>query len=239
MASGFYKGLAKIMDFFGLGKTVKKIVDHYNGDGSYDKARDYLDTHNEEEIDKLLDTNPTGKAVKKTKTFAEPLIDIGTGISDFAKDIKDNIEAETGKLQNDTNKEIAEQNLEFEREKFDYDKALQQQIFEREDTANQRTVNDMRMAGLNPLNMQGTNGAGDVVSTSAPQNQFQMGQTNLMQILDTFFNASLQAKSVMSNNSLQQANANLLNQQAENQRIKNQYEESILASQILDRSADT
>lgn len=46
----------------------------------------------------------------------------------------------------------------------DYMKALQEKIFQREDTAYQRTAEDMRKAGLNPLSMQGTNNAGSAVS---------------------------------------------------------------------------
>ena len=85
------------------------------------------------------------------------------------------------------NSEIAENNLEWQkeafaqnqanwRENFDYQKALQERIFDREDTSYQRTINDMRQAGLNPLAMNGTNGGGEAIATSplqqeAPQNQ--------------------------------------------------------------------
>lgn len=85
------------------------------------------------------------------------------------------------------NSEIAENNLDWQkeafaqnqanwRENFDYQKALQERIFDREDTSYQRTVNDMRQAGLNPLAMNGTNGSGEAIATSplqqdAPQNQ--------------------------------------------------------------------
>ena len=74
---------------------------------------------------------------------------------------------------NATNRNIAEQNLGFQRELQEYNKALQQQIFEREDTSYQRTAQDMLAAGLNPLDMQGTNGAGEVVSQSPLNNGFQ------------------------------------------------------------------
>lgn len=70
---------------------------------------------------------------------------------------------------NELNKGIADENLAFQREKYEYDKALQQQLFEREDTSYQRTAADMAAAGLNPLSMAGTNGSGAVVSTLAPQ----------------------------------------------------------------------
>lgn len=74
---------------------------------------------------------------------------------------------------NETNRNIAEQNLGFQRELQEYNKALQQQIFEREDTSYQRTAQDMLAAGLNPLDMQGTNGAGEVVSQTPLNNDYQ------------------------------------------------------------------
>lgn len=224
MAFSWYGTIKKIGEFFGLDKKVKNmgIID----DDAYNEASDYIDNHTDKEIDKLIQKTPTGGAVLQTRD--DPL---GVGeITDWAKG---QVEASTGDAANKTNKEIAEQNLNFEREKFDYDKALQQEIFQREDTANQRTVNDMRLAGLNPLNMQGTNGAGNVVATSAPHNDFQMQSTQALQLMDTIFNSALQAKATQSNNSLQSANANLLDAQAENQRIKNRYEESILAASVI------
>lgn len=77
-------------------------------------------------------------------------------------------------------KEINDKNLAFQRENLDYQKQLQQTIFDREDTSYQRTVDDMSSAGLNPLTMNGTNGAGEAIATSpldagqAPQNTFAM-----------------------------------------------------------------
>lgn len=73
----------------------------------------------------------------------------------------------SGKKSNDTNKAIAEENLEFQ-------KATQQTEWERQDTAYQRAVQDMYKAGLNPL--AGVNTAESAASV-APQNGYQSDPT--------------------------------------------------------------
>ena len=203
-------------------KKAKDTTVNYLSDNASDEEKSLVNS--------VLGTNEK-HAVDFTKGFVN-------GATDTTDWVKDQIEAETGAGTNETNKEIADQNLGFEREKFDYDKALQEKMFEREDTSYQRTVNDMRMAGLNPLNMQSTNGAGVTVATTAPQNRFSAQSTQALQLMSTIFNSALQAKSVSSNNSLQQANANLLNAQAQNQRIKNIYEDSILSASLSNMRYD-
>lgn len=69
----------------------------------------------------------------------------------------------------DDSRAIAENNLNFQKDNLAYQKELQQQIFNREDTSYQRTANDMQAAGLNPLMMNGTNGAGAAINTQALQ----------------------------------------------------------------------
>lgn len=81
--------------------------------------------------------------------------------------------------QNRINKEIAEKNLAFQKENFDYQKALQEEIFNREDTSYQRTVEDMRNAGLNPMAMNGTNGTGEAIATTPMENTFQQDNSGL------------------------------------------------------------
>lgn len=68
-------------------------------------------------------------------------------------------------------REALEKNLAFQRENLDYNKALNQQIMDREDTSYQRTANDMRAAGLNPLTMNGTNGSGGSVAPTEAMHQ--------------------------------------------------------------------
>lgn len=129
---------------------------------------------------------------------------------------------------NDVNKNIADQNLGFQRENLDYQKALQREMFEREDTAYQRTANDMRMAGLNPLSMQGTNGAGEAIATESLNNSQQYSDSSNFQALKTVLDTINQISTSNSNASLNAANANLLNAQAKNQEIKNIYEQDMM-----------
>lgn len=84
---------------------------------------------------------------------------------------------------NEVNKEIADENLGYQKDVLEYQKALQQQIFEREDTSYQRTAADMAAAGINPLMMKQTNGAGAEVPVTAPHNDFQMQDKGVFEAL--------------------------------------------------------
>lgn len=115
---------------------------------------------------------------------------------------------------NETNKAIADENLEYQRERNaiedaryeeetaynrawaenqrDYERALQQQIFDREDTAIERQVAQLSKLGINPLSQNlGGLGAGQAVSAgvapsmssrggTALHNDFQMQDQGLM-----------------------------------------------------------
>lgn len=72
------------------------------------------------------------------------------------------------------NSGVNNQNLAYQKENLDYQKALQQKIFEREDTAIQRRKNDLIKAGFNPYVSMNGNGAGSgaVVSTTPQHSSF-------------------------------------------------------------------
>ncbi len=93
------------------------------------------------------------------------------------------------KATNDLNKDISEKNLAFQKENLEYQKDLQQQIFNREDTAYQRKVNDLIAAGINPAVASVGSGspAGSIVNTQSLHNdmKYQTPQFNLGSVLDT------------------------------------------------------
>lgn len=138
------------------------------------------------------------------------------------------------KRQNDSNEKIANQNLDFEREKLQYDMDLQQQIFQREDTAYQRTVNDMRKAGVSPLAMQGTNGAGEAVATTAPHNDMQYDYSGLINS-NTALGQAL-ASSLPTFESITQGLNNLSTLKEKN--IENNFKEKSLQLDYANRLAD-
>lgn len=74
---------------------------------------------------------------------------------------------------NQTNKDIANQNLRFQDENLQYQKNLQKQIFAREDNAVQRRVDDLVSAGLSPTLAAGSAAnAGQAIETQALHNDY-------------------------------------------------------------------
>lgn len=74
---------------------------------------------------------------------------------------------------NQTNKDIANQNLQFQNENLQYQKNLQKQIFAREDNAVQRRVDDLVAAGLSPTLAAGSAAnAGQAIETQALHNDY-------------------------------------------------------------------
>lgn len=123
-----------------------------------------------------------------------------------------------GAVSNKINKEISEQNLAFEQQNFEYQKELQQNIFDREDTSYQRTVSDMRNAGLNPLTMKGTNSSGQAIQTTAPQNRFQHNPESFNNAMNVISGLS----DKINQNRISKAQVDNLNAQTESQNIANE-----------------
>lgn len=116
---------------------------------------------------------------------------------------------------------ISQQNLDLQKQNLEYQKALQQQLFEREDTSYERTKQDMLNSGFSPLAMQGLNSAGSAVSTSAPQQSLDISSS-----LSTILGVASQAQAfsqVQSGIAKNDAETRYINAQAETQEIKNLY----------------
>lgn len=74
---------------------------------------------------------------------------------------------------NQANKDIANQNLQFQNENLQYQKDLQKQIFAREDNAVQRRVDDLVASGLSPTLAAGSAAnAGQAIETQALHNDY-------------------------------------------------------------------
>lgn len=74
---------------------------------------------------------------------------------------------------NALNKQIAEENLAFQQKQFEYQQSLNEKQMQREDSQYQRTVADMRAAGLSPLTMQGLNSSTPGVAGTPLDNSMQ------------------------------------------------------------------
>ena len=138
---------------------------------------------------------------------------------------------------NSTNMAIANQNLAFQRENLDYQKALQQKIFDREDTSYQRTVQDMRASGLSPLVMNGTNGAGEAIATTAMNNDYK--DSSFMKRFPNHVASALETYSQLSslkqNQDFNQAQINKLNAEAEGQKTENKFQALSFAHRLANQ----
>lgn len=103
-------------------------------------------------------------------------------------------------------KKTNEKNLALQREQFEYQKALQQQIFDREDSAVQRKVKDLVKSGLNPL-LAGGGGANAGSSVGMVQMGGQTApqlQMNAQGAVDSIYN-SLKMKQDIATSKIQRA----------------------------------
>lgn len=118
------------------------------------------------------------------------------------------------------NKQIADQNLGFQRESLEYNKALNQQIFDRADTAYQRAAKDAQAIGLNPMTLAGSGGAdsgGTVSPLESMHNDFQMQDVGLLSAIQPAI-SMIQGLGEFAQGNV---NRDLLAQQADSQRLDN------------------
>lgn len=133
-------------------------------------------------------------------------------------------------------REALEKNLGFQYENLDYQKALQREIFDREDTAYARTIKDMRNAGLNPLMMNGTNGAGEAIQTEAPHqdalhNDLQYQGTGLAQILNQVADIGNKFQDFRIGNQIEKSN----DLEIQGKEIENKYKENNMVVEYLNQ----
>lgn len=135
---------------------------------------------------------------------------------------------------NDTNYAVSQQNLQFQRENLDYQKALQQQLFNREDSSYQRTVNDMRAAGISPIAMNGTNGAGEAIATTALNNDYK-DSSYMKQFpnhVESALNTYSQLVALRQNQAVNDAQIKKINAEAENQENENRFQKLDFANRL-------
>lgn len=131
------------------------------------------------------------------------IIGTAVGIGTSIKNAKDAEKAQNQATQAATdnlnlNKQIAQQNFDLSKEQFQYQARLNQIQMDREDTAFQRQVSDLKAAGLSPLMVAG-NGASSSPLTSAQAPQFDLSginqaMSNVIGSYNDAFNRKLQAR---------------------------------------------
>lgn len=140
-------------------------------------------------------------------------------------------------------------NRAFAEDQRDYERQLQQQIFEREDTAIERQANQLSKMGINPLSQGSLNGlgSGSVVSAAAapasssrsaevPQNNFQAQAPKF----DLSFGGMLDEINAIDNLNTRGVQRDLLQQQKNAQALENQSKaiENLIKMDKYDISVD-
>lgn len=136
-------------------------------------------------------------------------------------------ETKRTKLTNESNEKVAQMNI-------DYAKEYNQQIFHREDTANQRAVEDMRKAGLNPLANYAPSASGGTAVAPQSNMHYETGESKLMEnlrVLETGLNIANQFQQQgLGLQQMQQNNASLEAQKIANDYANRTFEDRYIAN---------
>lgn len=106
------------------------------------------------------------------------------------------------------NEKTAQQNFELSQEQFEYQKHLNELTMQREDTAFQRQVADLKAAGLSPLNITGGSPASVLTSANAPQfdmSGINQATSNIIGAYNDFYNRKLNYRNFALQNKVQTA----------------------------------
>lgn len=140
-------------------------------------------------------------------------------------------ETKRTKLTNASNEKVAQMNI-------DYQKEYNAQVFQREDTANQRAVADMRAAGLNPLANYSPSGSGGVAAAPQSNMHYESGNSKLMENLQALQAGTSIAESLQNQalglQQMQQNDAALQGQRLLNQSqsMANEYDKMTLLDRV-------
>lgn len=135
--------MSKIVDFLKNQSIIKDVANNKINSGD------------------VLVSNPLKTMFENTKSLDSNTIN---DVGDTIGNIWDSV------LHGNSTK-IAKQNFELQQQNLEYQKQLQDEMFKREDSSYTRMVQDMRNAGLNPLNGNPLS-SGEAIPTQAPQRDY-------------------------------------------------------------------